>query len=65
MASITVTIPDEQLEKLQQLARENQVSPEDLLHANIEGWLAASTDEFTQAASYVLKKNAELYHRLA
>jgi antitoxin FitA len=65
MASITVTIPDEQLEKLQQLARDSQVSPEDLVRANIEGWLAASNDEFTQASSYVLKKNAELYHRLA
>lgn len=65
MASITVTIPDEQLEKLQQLALENQVSPEDLLRANIEDWLAASNDDFTQAASYVLNKNAELYRRLA
>ena len=65
MASITVTIPDEQLEKLQQLARDSQVSPEDLVRANIEGWLGASNDEFNQAASYVLKKNAELYRRLA
>lgn len=65
MASITVTIPDDQLEKLQQLARENQVSTEDLVRANIEDWLANSNDDFTQAASYVLKKNAELYRRLA
>jgi antitoxin FitA len=65
MASITVTIPDEQLEKLQQLARDSQFSPEDLVRANIKGWLAASNDEFTQAASYVLNKNAELYRRLA
>jgi antitoxin FitA len=65
MASITISIPDEQLEKLQQLARDSQVSPEDLISANIEGWLAASNDEFTQAASYVLNKNAELYRRLA
>jgi antitoxin FitA len=65
MASITIAIPDDQLEKLQQLARESQVSPEDLLRANIEDWLANSNDDFTQAASYVLKKNAELYRRLA
>lgn len=65
MAFITVTIPDEQLEKLQQLARDSQVSPEDLVRANIEDWLGASNDEFTQAASYVFKKNAELYRRLA
>jgi antitoxin FitA len=65
MASITVDIPDEQLQKLQQLARDNQVSPEDLLRINIEEWLARPQDEFTQAASYVLKKNTELYRRLA
>lgn len=64
MASITVNIPDEQLRKLQQLAQEIQVSSEDLLRANIEDWLACPKNEFTQAASYVLKKNDELYHRL-
>ena len=65
MASITVDIPDEQLQKLQQLARDSQVSPEDLLRVNIEDWLARPQDEFAQAAAYVLKKNAELYRRLA
>jgi antitoxin FitA len=65
MASITIDIPDEQLQKLQQLARDTQVSPEDLLRVNIEDWLARPQDEFTKAADYVLKKNAELYRRLA
>lgn len=65
MASITIDISDEQLQKLQQLARDNQVSLEDLLRVNIEDWLARPQDEFTQAADYVLKKNAELYRRLA
>jgi antitoxin FitA len=65
MASITIDIPDEQLQKLQQLARDCQVSPEDLLRVNIEDWLARPQDEFTQAAAYVLNKNAELYRRLA
>jgi antitoxin FitA len=65
MTSITVNIPDEQLRKLEQLARESQVSPEDLLLASIEDWLSRPKHDFTQAASYVLKKNAELYRRLA
>jgi antitoxin FitA len=65
MASITINIPDEQLQKLQQLARDSQVSPEDLLLVNIKHWLDRPQDEFAQAASYVLKKNAELYRRLA
>ena len=65
MADITVNIPDEQFQKLQQLAQEINISPEDLLRANIEDWLTGSSKEFTQATSYVLKKNAELYRRLA
>lgn len=65
MALITIDIPDDQLQKLQQLARESQVSPEDLLRTNIEDWLARPKNEFTQAASYILNKNAELYRRLA
>jgi predicted transcriptional regulator len=65
MASITVNISDEQFRRLQQLAQNSQVSPEDLLSASIEDWLACPKNEFTQASSYVLKKNAELYRRLA
>jgi antitoxin FitA len=65
MASITVNISDEQLRKLKQLARENNISAEDLLRASIEDWLTYSKNEFTEAADYVLKKNAELYRRLA
>jgi predicted transcriptional regulator len=65
MASITINISDEQLQRLQQLAQEIDTSPEDLLCANIEDWLTCPNKEFAQAADYVLKKNAELYRRLA
>ncbi len=65
MASITINISDEQFHKLQQLAQKNQVSLEDLLQSGIEDWLATPKNEFKQVASYVLKKNAELYRRLA
>lgn len=65
MASITINIPDAQLQKLQQLAQENEISLEDLLRASLEDWLSYPKSEFAQASSYVLKKNAELYRRLA
>ncbi len=65
MASITFEISDAQLQKLQQLAQENGISFEDLLRASIEDWLSYPKSEFIQASSYVLKKNAELYQRLA
>jgi antitoxin FitA len=65
MTSIAIDISDEQLQKLQQLAQENSISLEELLRACIEEWLSHPKKDFTQAASYVLQKNAELYKRLA
>jgi antitoxin FitA len=65
VAAITINIPDEQMQKLQVMAQESGISAEDLLRATIENWLNHSHDDFAQAASYVLKKNAELYRRLA
>jgi predicted transcriptional regulator len=59
MAAITVKISDAWLEKLQQLAKQRGVSPEELLTANVD------EDRFAQLANDVLKKNAELYRRLA
>ncbi|MEH1873043.1 MAG: DNA-binding protein [Nostoc sp.] len=65
MASITLDFSDEQLQKLQAIAQETGISLEDLLRARIEDWLSHPTSDFAQAANYVLKKNAELYRRLA
>ncbi len=65
MASITINISDKQLRMLQQLAQDSHISLEDLLRASLEDWLTGSKNEFVEVANYVLKKNAELYRRLA
>ena len=65
MASITVDIPDSQLQKLQTIAKTHGVSPEVLIRASVEDLLVSQKPEFREAADYVLKKNAELYERLA
>jgi antitoxin FitA len=65
MASITIEIQDSQLQKLQDLANLHGVSPEVLLSAGLEDWLSVQKSEFTNATDYVLRKNAELYRRLA
>ncbi|MBD2501491.1 DNA-binding protein [Anabaena azotica] len=65
MASITIDIPDNQLQKLQELAKLHGISLEALLSASIEEWLSEQKSDFNEAANYVLKKNAELYRRLA
>ena len=65
MASITIDISESQLQKLQELAKIHGIPPEALLSESIEDRLSSPKSEFTDAASYVLDKNAELYRRLA
>jgi hypothetical protein len=65
MATITIPLSEERFLKLQELAKEAKVAPEELLRASIEEWLGRPKEDFTRAANYVLRKNAELYRRLA
>ncbi len=65
MTTLTISLPDEPMLRLKELALEAGVAPEELLNASIVEWLAKPKDDFAQAAAYVLKKNAELYSRLA
>lgn len=65
MAARTINITEQQLQKLQSLAQKLGISTEELLSASLEDLLNYPKSEFNQAASYVLRKNAELYQRLA
>ena len=65
MSSITVNLTDEHLLKLKEIAARLKVSPEDLARMSIEELIAQPEEIFEHAADYVLKKNAELYRRLA
>lgn len=65
MTTIAITIPDERLSKLQDLAARFQITPEELLRASLEEILARPDEAFQVALQYVLQKNAELYQRLA
>lgn len=65
MTSITITLPDEQARKLQEIAGAAGVEPGELLRSRVEQWLQRPPSEFAEAAAYVLTKNAELYQRLA
>ena len=60
MTSITIPIPDDRLLKLKELAARLHVTPEELVRVSVEEILTRSEEDFQRAASYVLKKNAEL-----
>ncbi len=65
MNAITITLSDDRLGQLQEMAARFQVSPEELVRVGIEELLAQPDDVFQRAVATVLKKNAELYRRLA
>jgi len=65
MSTITISLPDDRLQKLHEIATRFSVAPEELVRVSIEELLARPEEEFRQALEYVLNKNAELYRRLA
>lgn len=65
MTTITIALPDDRLEALKELSARLDVSPEELVRISVEELLAHPEESLEQAADYVLKKNAQLYKRLA
>lgn len=65
MATITVTLSEDRLQKLQELAKQFRIAPEELLRVSVEELIARPQADFQKALEYVLEKNKELYRRLA
>lgn len=65
MTRITVSLTEEGLLRLQELAARLKISPEELARIGVVDLLALPDDEFGRVMDYVLRKNAELYQRLA
>ena len=65
MTTFTITLPDDRLKKLEELARRFRVAPEELVRASLEELLSRPLDDFQKVVERVLSKNAELYKRLA
>ncbi|MEO7841837.1 MAG: DNA-binding protein [Anaerolineales bacterium] len=65
MTTFTITLPDERVKKLQEIARRFRVAPEELVRASLEELLMRPMDDFQAALERVLAKNADLYKRLA
>lgn len=65
MTSITISLSDERLQKLKEVAERFSIAPEELVRVSIEELLTRPEEDFQRALAYVLKKNFELYRRLA
>jgi len=62
---LSVELSAAQAERLRLEAERLGLTPEDLARAAISDLLASTGDDFKAAAERVLKKNEELYRRLA
>ena len=62
---LTIDLSSAQAERLRQEAERLGLAPEELARAAIADLLATPDDAFTRAADRVLRKNEELYRRLA
>ncbi len=65
MTTFTITLPDERVKKLQEIAERLRVTPEELVRASLEELLTRPLDDFQKIIERVLTKNADLYKRLA
>jgi 16S rRNA U516 pseudouridylate synthase RsuA-like enzyme len=65
MVTITVTLSEDRLQKLQNLAKQFNIPTEELLRVSFEELVARPQDDFQKALEYVLETYKELYKRLA
>ncbi len=65
MTTFTITLTDERVKKLNEIAERFRVAPEELVRASLEELLTRPLGDFQQALKRVLRKNADLYKRLA
>ena len=62
---LTIELSPAQAERLRQEAERLGLAPEDLAQAALADLLGTRDDDFRAAAERVLRKNEELYRRLA
>ena len=65
MSTLTITLSEDRLAKLREIADRFNIKPEDLARVSIEELLTRPEESFQRAADYILHKNADLYRRLA
>ncbi len=65
MPKLHITLSNAKMQQLHTMAERLGVPVEELARAQVESLLAPPDEDFLRVAEYVLKKNEELYRRLA
>ena len=63
--TLAIELTDEQARALAEAAKQLQVSEAELAAAAVRGLVSSPAADFAEAAKRVLRKNKELYRRLA
>ena len=65
MTAIKINLPNDRFRALEKMSKRLNLAPEELARLSIEELISRPDESFQDAMKYVLKKNAELYQRLA
>lgn len=65
MATLTISLSDEELRRLEALGKRDGLTVEQLVRLSISNLINQPDEAFRIAAKLVMAKNAELYRRLS
>ena len=64
MATLTISLSDEEMRRLEVLGKREGLTVEQMVHLSVRDLVGQPDDAFHAAAKRVMEKNAELYRRL-
>jgi predicted DNA-binding protein len=65
MATVTISLSDEEMQRLEVLGKREGLTVEQMVRLAIHNFIGQPDDTFHAAAKRVTEKNAELYRRLS
>lgn len=65
MTTVTVSLSDEEMRRLEELSRREGLSVEQMVRLGLNDFIGQPEESFQAAARRVMEKNAELYRRLS
>lgn len=65
MASITISLSDEEMRRLEELSKREGLTVEQMVQLGVHDFISRPDEAFRASAKRVMEKNAELYRRLS
>ncbi|MDP1767181.1 MAG: ribbon-helix-helix protein, CopG family [Nitrospirota bacterium] len=65
MATLTISLSDEEMRRLEELSKREGLTVEQIVRLSVCDFIGQPNDVFHAAAKRALEKNAELYRRLS